>query len=174
MERPRLIEPTSQHPPNVLIVRGLPWHVTESQAKRAFGSTLHIPRTVRAYEDPHNGASRGIFFVEYEAGTSLQEMAQVLQDQQHFHLTVQPYHLTNTKWDRGGGLPELPTDSAFAVGLKGPVEGFGPQGYEIRCGEELGLANTTRFPEEMERVRKRLRETAATSAAAAPSAHSGK
>ncbi|KEG06802.1 hypothetical protein DQ04_12151010, partial [Trypanosoma grayi] len=77
----------------------------------------------------------------------------------HF-LTAVLYHLTNQNWDRGGRLPDLPTDPPPTRG--GGLEGYGEEGFVVRCGAFLGLANTV-TPSgiaSMQALRKRLRAEA--------------
>ncbi|ORC89619.1 uncharacterized protein TM35_000111530 [Trypanosoma theileri] len=87
-------------------------------------------------------------------------------DGTHFtrhYLTAVLYHLTNQSWDRGGRLPELPTDPPpTRGGVGGVVEGYGDEGFIVRCGPVLGLANTVTAAgvANMQALRKRLREEA--------------
>lgn len=70
---PRLIEAQSNLPgspaPNVLLISGLPWYCTESHVMDYLKSIYPDvqPITTRLYCYPHNGASRGVCFVEYPA-----------------------------------------------------------------------------------------------------------
>ncbi|CUG92282.1 Hypothetical protein, putative [Bodo saltans] len=176
MERPRLVLPSSQQPPNVLIAFGFPWYVTESRAASDYFSTRYgLPTTVRAYEDPINGSSKGVFFVEYAAGVPLEAVYRMLCDTLQSPMVL--LHLTVTKWDRSGRLPDLPvttTVEPLVVGLAAqavvrgggataPVaaaittSGFGPEGYLLRCGPTLGLPNTVLNTDALARWRKRQR-----------------
>ncbi|KAH9599538.1 hypothetical protein LSM04_005346 [Trypanosoma melophagium] len=88
-------------------------------------------------------------------------------DGTHFdrhYLTAVLYHLTNQSWDRGGRLPELPTDPPpTRGGAGGVIEGYGDEGFVVRCGPVLGLANTVTVVgvANMQALRKRLRGEAA-------------
>jgi hypothetical protein len=113
---------------------------------------------VRAYEDRVDGRSRGIFFVEYDDDVDVERVAVELQAQRtDFLLTFTPFYMTSDNWDRcGGWLPELPTDPPQLRPLI--AEGYGSCGFRVRCGAELGIANTTLQPDEVRRLAKRLRE----------------
>lgn len=57
----------SELQPNVLIISGFPWHCSEEDVHRYLRLVYPdvAPVTTRLYTHPHNGASRGICFVEY-------------------------------------------------------------------------------------------------------------
>jgi hypothetical protein len=124
---------------------------------------------VRAYEDPVNGSSRGIFFVEYLPSVSLESVRAALKETLH-QCPVVLLHLTSTKWDRSGRLPDLPVPAsveptiiglaALPVGSVTPttlMSGYGPEGYMIRSGPLLSLPNTVLQPDALEQWRKRQR-----------------
>ncbi|KAG8347952.1 hypothetical protein ERJ75_001600500 [Trypanosoma vivax] len=149
------------------------------------------PATTRFYTNPTNGRSRGICFVEYGpkhrgAGTATRTvkgapapptsqqssgddvdhtvlMKDLIEEnayERHF-LRAVLYHLTSQNWDRGGRLPDLPTDPPPLVGARGGVlEGYGDEGFTVRCGAMLWLANTVTpgGNASMQALRKRLRE----------------
>lgn len=155
MTQPQLLPSAMpRFPPNVAIVSGYHWHFSEKDAFQAF-SKFGVPKTVRVYEDPINGSSRGIFFVEFEKPFQLPVLAEGLTRQEG--IDVKLYFLTHQVWDRSGRLPDLPGDFDF-FGSR-VVEGYGNQGYRVR-GCCLGLANTVtpEGAEEVERIRKRLRD----------------
>ena len=140
-----------------MIIEGFHWHVTED-AIRALLVRLHSGgvTTVRLYDDPNSGASRGIAFVEL-AGSSQQQqqhpagggggggagasVVRALQDcasricQEHVFLRTTLCFLTNGNWDRGGRLPDLPWESQqqqSQIVLR-LAEGFGSQGFLERA-----------------------------------------
>ncbi|CCD12773.1 unnamed protein product [Trypanosoma congolense IL3000] len=188
--------PVSRCAADVLILLGFPWYVTEVQIRKYLTElhpTNTPPLTARLYTNPANGCSRGICFVEYARGprgptsvpnvtkTESQEEQQkgesddiaVIMKQRieatayerHF-VRVLLYYLTNKNWDRGGRLPELPTDPPLPSCARGGVlEGYGDEGFTVRCSATLGLANTV-TPSgiaNMQALRKRLRENEAKS-----------
>lgn len=150
--------------------------MTESKAKTDSFATRHgLPKTVRAYEDPINGSSKGIFFVEYPQNVPLEAVYQGLCDTLQCPMVL--LHLTVAKWDRGGKLPDLPVHSTvepLVVGLAAlprpagaagaaalgtaTSSGYGPEGYLLRCGSALGLPNTVVDPDALSRWRKRQRQ----------------
>ncbi|PWU98673.1 hypothetical protein C4B63_11g39 [Trypanosoma cruzi] len=180
-EKPRLVEPavTLWRAANVIIIFGFPWQTSELQI-RNYLLQLHpsaAPVTVRLYTNPTNGSSRGICFVEYNTkhrstGIKNEQMegeecvVTVVKkkiEETPFarqYLTAVLYHLTNQNWDRGGRLPDLPTDPPPTRG--GWVEGYGDEGFSVRCGAVLGLANTVTASgvASMQALRKRLRSEA--------------
>ncbi|ESL08778.1 hypothetical protein TRSC58_03514 [Trypanosoma rangeli SC58] len=184
--KPRLVEPSAalRRAANVVIVFGFPWHTSEAQVRK-YLLQVHPaapPVTVRLYTNPTNGSSRGMCFIEYGAkhgGTTLGsvkgEPTEDAEDESvvaavkkeieetpfgRQYLTAVLYHLTNQGWDRGGRLPELPTDPPATRG--GWVEGYGDEGFSVRCGAVLGLANTVTAGgmASMQALRKRLRAEA--------------
>lgn len=167
----RLVEPEApDRRENVLIVHGYPWHASEDAVLRHLARLYPTaaPTSVRLYDNPVNGASRGIGFVEYaepaggDAAALATQLAQVQQKvegatYEGAELRAVLYHLTATKWDRGGRLPDLPGDPPPLP--RGGLSGYGERGYLVRGGPALGLPNT--LTEEgiakMRSLRKRLR-----------------
>jgi hypothetical protein len=168
-------QPSVAPAPNVLIVQGFHWHVNEDTVKTllqrcanschgttasssgqqrgqnggsllAAWATPVTVQTVKLYEDPSSGASRGIAFVELAgepaqgpaAGAgdhlcALQKLAAQVR-QEHPNLSTFLCYLTNQVWDRRGRLPELPWERISAAqALQRGLEGYGSQGYLERA-----------------------------------------
>lgn len=154
MEHPRLVPTGPQKAANVAVVRGLPWYYSESDAGQDLG-VFGMPKTVRLYEDPLNGSSRGIVYVEYESAQALIDLKATLKTVGPYPVTAELYHLTSQRWDRTGRLPRLPGDEEMSGRI---AEGYGPQGFAVR-GVGVSLPNTVTPEgiEQLERCRKRLR-----------------
>ena len=157
MERPRLIEAGPRYPQNVAVVFGLPWFYTEADARRDF-SEYGMPKTIRFYEEPTNGVSRGIALVEYDNPYTLTQMQQKLTDVGPYPVKVVLYHMSMAHaWNRTGRLPDLPSDALPFYGRG--ASGFGPQGFDVR-GVEVAVPNTLTEEGRMRlaQLRKRARE----------------
>ncbi|CBH09854.1 hypothetical protein, conserved [Trypanosoma brucei gambiense DAL972] len=182
---------------DVLILSGFPWYVTEGQVRKYLTEihpSNIAPLTVRLYTNPANGSSRGICFVEYcpkqsntggasqgiknefperkqkgeaEDIAALMKLRIEATAYERHYIRVLLYRLTNRNWDRGGRLPDLPTDPPpLATSRGGVLEGYGDEGFTVRCSALLGLANTV-TPNgiaSMQTLRKRFREEAAEAA----------
>ena len=159
VERPRLLDAGPRFLPNVAIVSGFPWHYSESDAFRDF-SAFGLPKTVRFYEEPLSGKSRGIALVEYENNTHLRELATKFTAVGSYPIVTVLYHLTLAhRWDRTGRLPDLPTDPPNFFGRG--ASGFGAQGFAVR-GVQVAPPNTIATTEGVQKwreVKKRNRDT---------------
>ena len=157
MQPPRLLAASSRAPPNVAVVSGFPWFFSEADATREF-SRFGVPKVVRLYENPINGSSRGIVYVEFDDSNAVMELHDRVDAVGPYPVTVRVYHLSHTNWNRSGKLPDLPEDELSSAALKKMVEGFGPEGYAVR-GVSLGLPNTVLDEDvaQIETIRKRLR-----------------
>lgn len=177
---------------NVLVVRGLPWYASEAQVAKHLCQAYPQaePVTTRLYEDPVNGVSRGLCFVEYpaaasastsvngaEAAVDLEAVKAALENapwERQLPLTASLYFLTttSTRWDRAGRLPELPGDPPPV--RRGEQIGFGSGGFRVRCGPALGLPNTVtpNGASKLRALRKRLRAKVAQRAGSSSSSSS--
>ena len=132
--------PSSAGPPNVLLLEGFLWHMSEAAISALLARLQPVGiHTVRLYDDPNSGASRGIAFVEIApaatailTGRLLQEFAGRLR-QEHPTLRTTLCYLTNSSWDRGGRLPDLPWESQPLLAQLRQAEGYGSQGFLERA-----------------------------------------
>ncbi|CCW64340.1 unnamed protein product [Phytomonas sp. EM1] len=186
--KPRLIRCPPDRQANVLIASGFSWYVSEVMIHRYLRQIFPEaePTTTRLYDDPVNGASRGHCFIEYptptggggglDGGThtrpspasaspttpspSLALVKQRIEATpfEHTFLTVSLYYLTNPRWDRGGRLPDLPTDPPPL--RREEQMGYGDEGFVVRCGPFLGLPNTIseEGKAQLSALRKRMRK----------------
>lgn len=153
----RLLEPDARFGPNVAILTGLHWHISEEALLKALPP--HISGSVtscRCFADQACGASLGIFLMEFSGLTALYDFAQI--DHVVHGCVGVPYllHMTSGNWDRAGRLPDLP--QRFLTTFDRAVEGYGREGFAIRA-VELCTPNTLTEEgiEAMEAIRKRLR-----------------
>ncbi|EPY27207.1 hypothetical protein AGDE_10881 [Angomonas deanei] len=174
-EKPRLIEADEEHPANVILIGEFPWYVAEKTIASYLTKVVAKPHTTRLYDNPINGSSRGICFVEFDVEPSaseegveegkklehfLQEAMKRIENSpyEEIHLECAAYHLTNKKWDRGGRLPDTPNDAVPLTRNQQQI-GYGESGYAVRFGRALGLPNTVleKNVSRMRALRKRLR-----------------
>lgn len=192
-EKPRLRE-LSQCPadcfPNVLVISGLPWYISEHAVRQYLMKLLPDaePTTTRLYVDPLNGSSRGHCLVEYlrhptaaesHSGAAPRSTVDLNMVQQRIlcapleklMLYTTLYFLTSTRWDRAGLLPDLPSDPPPLRRALASQVGYGPQGYAVRCGPHLGLPNTVTGSAIVKRavLRKRLRALSPSSSSSSDS-----
>ena len=119
--------PSVHSPPNVIILGGFPWYVSEAVVSVLL-SELEPVRTVRSYDDYHNGSSRGIFFVECNPSALMEYgRKRVFSLGPYAEIKATTLHMTSQRWDRSGALPELPGENHATC------EAFGREGFKVRA-----------------------------------------